>query len=307
MRNFISLTETTPDDVTGIVERAVKLGGGPARDTTLRERSVGIYFRRTSTRTRTAFTMAAARLGADVIAYGPADLQLNTGESVPDTARVLGAYLDILVVRTNDDMAEMRELADAAGPLAIVNALTEDEHPTQAMADLATVLEEFGTLSGLHLLYVGEGNSTARALVYAAALTPGLALTVVTPPEYGLPDAVYERAASLGGGPDRITGLHSIGDVRGPADVVYTSRWQTMGVAKADPDWMDAFTPYQVTSELIARVGHPRTVFLHDLPAVRGQEVTDEVLDGARSRAWRQAFHKMTAAMAVLEWCAAEL
>jgi ornithine carbamoyltransferase len=306
MRSFISLTETTADDVTSIVERAVKLGGGPARDTTLRERSVGVYFRRTSTRTRTAFTMAAARLGADVIAFGPSDLQLNTGESVPDTARVLGGYLDILVVRTNDEMAEMRAFADADGAPAVVNALTDDEHPTQAMADLATVREEFGTLAGLHLLYVGEGNSTARALVYATALTPGLALTVVTPPGYGLPDDVYERAARLGGGADRITGSHAIEDVR-EADAVYTSRWQQMGVSKADPAWLDAFTPYQVTDGLLDRVGHSRTVFLHDLPAVRGQEVTDEVLDGARSRAWRQAFHKMTAAMAVLEWCAAEL
>ncbi len=304
MRSFISLPEVSADDVASIVERAVKLGGGPARDTTLRDRSVGVYFRRTSTRTRTAFVMAATRLGADVITYGPDDLQLNTGETVRDTARVLDAYLDILVVRTNDEMTEMRELADA-GPLAVVNALTRDEHPTQAMADLATVRERFGTLSGVHMLYVGEGNSSARALAYAAALSPGFALTVVTPPGYGLPDSVFETAARLGGS-GRITQTHSVEEIGAPADVVYTSRWQTMGVSKDDPDWMTAFTPYQVTDELLDRVGNDRTVFMHDLPAVRGQEVTDAVLDGPRSLAWRQAHHKMTAAMAVLEWCAAE-
>ncbi len=306
MRSFISLPEIGAGDIAAIVERAVEFGGGPARDTTLRDRSVGVYFRRTSTRTRTAFVMAASRLGADVITYGPDDLQLNTGETVQDTARVLDAYLDILVVRTNDEMAEMRELANA-GPLAVVNALTRDEHPTQAMADLATVREQFGTLSGVHMLYIGEGNSSARALVYAAALTPGMALTVVTPEGYGLPDDVYERAAELGGGSDRISQAHEVEKAGGPADVVYTSRWQTMGVSKDDPEWMTAFMPYQVTDELLDRAGNTRTVFMHDLPAVRGQEVTDEVLDGPRSLAWRQAHHKMTAAMAVLEWCAGRL
>lgn len=296
MRSLISLLDISGEDVAGIVDNAVKYAEQrPPR--TLEGRAVGIYFRRSSTRTRTSFWRAATLLGADTIAFGPDDLQLTTGETLADTARVLSGYLALLVVRTNDDMAELREL-DAAGGLGVVNALTRYEHPTQALADLATLQEEFGQLADRHLVYAGEGNSTAQALVFATALTPGLRLTLVTPPGYGLPAAVTATE------PDRVRQCHSFDDVDGPADAVYTSRWQTMGVAKDDPEWITAFLPYRVTDEVLDRIGTARTVFLHDLPAVRGQEVTDEVLDGPRSRAWRQSLHKMTAATAVLQWCA---
>ena len=306
MPSLISLPDLAGAELDSIVDRAAKLADRSAVTPTLSGHSVGIYFRRTSTRTRTSFWRAATGLGADVITFGQDDLQLCTGESLGDTARVLSEYLDILVVRTNDDMAELREL-DRHGELAIVNALTSDEHPTQALADLVTLREEFGELAGRHLLYLGEGNSSARALVYATALVDALRLTMVTPPGYGLPDSVFATAAELGGGPDRITQLHEIPALDEPVDAVYTSRWQTMGVAKADPGWMPAFEPLRVTADLLDRVGAAHTVFLHDLPAVRGQEVTDEVLDGPRSRAWRQSYHKMTSAMAVLEWCAGRL
>jgi ornithine carbamoyltransferase len=301
MRSLISLPEIGAADVAGIVARALKLADHPDPPRTLAGRTVGTYFRRSSTRTRTSFWRAATLLGADVITFGPDDLQLSTGESLSDTARVLAGYLDILVIRTNDDIAELREL-DRADGLAIVNALTRNEHPTQALADLTTLQEEFGDLTDRHLLYLGEGNSTAQALAHATALTPGLRLTLVTPPGYGLPDDLFELTVRLGAAPGRIVQHHAIEDLSGPVDAVYTSRWQTMGVSKSDPDWMTAFEPYQVTEELLDRFDD--AIFLHDLPAIRGQEVTDEVLDGPRSRAFRQAYHKMTAAMAVLEWCA---
>jgi ornithine carbamoyltransferase len=303
VRSLISLPALSNADVSGIVDRAVKLADQPAQPT-LSGRSIGIYFRRSSTRTRTAFWKAATNLGADVITFGPEDLQLTTGESLADTARVLACYLDILVVRTNDDIAELHEL-DRGGDLAIVNALTRLEHPTQALADLVTLQEEFGELSDRHMLYVGEGNSTARALVHATAMTPGLRLTLVTPPGYGLTDADFAAARRLGGGPERIVQHHAVPTVAEPVDAVYTSRWQTMGVSKEDPNWRHAFEPLRVSDELLDRVGDAHTVFLHDLPAIRGQEVTDALLDGPRSRAFRQAYHKMTSAMAVLEWCAA--
>jgi ornithine carbamoyltransferase len=303
MRSLITLPDISGADVAGIVEQAVKLADQPSPSTTLSGKAVGIYFRRSSTRTRTSFWRAATKLGAEVITFGPDDLQLTTGESLADTARVLAGYLDMLVVRTNDELAELREL-DAAGGPAIVNALTRREHPTQALADLTTLREEFGELSGRHVLYVGEGNSTARALLHATAMTPGLRLTVVTPPGYGLEDSDFTLARRLGAGPDRVAQHHAVPVPAEPVDAVYTSRWQTMGVSKADPGWMTAFEPYRVTDELLDRVGDAHTVFLHDLPAIRGQEVTDEVLDGTRSRAWRQSYHKMTSAMAVLEWCA---
>ena len=301
MRSLLSLTDLTAEELVGVVDRALKLTEQPPARS-LAGRAVGIYFRRSSTRTKTSFWRASTLLGADTIVYGPGELQLTTGETAADTGRVLACYLDLLVARTNDSMAELRELDGAEG-MGVVNALTEHEHPTQALADLVTLQEEFGDLAGRHVLYVGDGNSTARAFVHATALTPDLLLTVVTPPGYGLPDEVRAQAAVLGAG-DRIRYTHDLPSPDLPVDVVYTTRWMTMGTGKDGSDWLADFRPYQVNASLMRRVGDEHTVFLHDLPAMRGQEVTDEVLDGPRSLAWRQARHKMTSAMAVLEWCA---
>jgi ornithine carbamoyltransferase len=304
VRNLISLTELTPAELDALVRRAVRFGGSEPADKVLTGRAVGILFDKPSTRTRTSFWAGATRLGADVITFGPGELQLSTGESVEDTARVLSEYLDAVVIRTNGDVQEMRRLG-RNDKLAVVNALTSGEHPTQAVADLAMLAEEFGELGGRHLLYVGEGNSTAAALALATALTPGFQLTLVCPPGYGLPEHLSETLSELSGGQHQVGQCKSFDEVTGPVDALYTSRWQTMGVPKTDPDWLSAFKKYRVDTALLERFSGPDTVFLHDLPAVRGQEVSDSVLDGPASRAWRQAYHKMTAAMAVLEWCVA--
>jgi ornithine carbamoyltransferase len=304
MRNLISLTDLTPAELDALVRRAVRFGGTEPVDKVLTGHAVGILFNKTSTRTRTSFWAGATRLGADVITFGPGELQLNTGESIEDTARVLGEYLDALVIRTNGDIAEMRRLG-GTDKLAVVNALSSHEHPTQAVADLAMLMEEFGDLAGRHLLYAGEGNSTAAALALAAALTPGFRLSLVCPPGYGLPEQMAGMLDKLSGGQHLVGQYVSFDEVTGPVDALYTSRWQTMGVSKADPNWLWAFRDYRVDTALLKRFSGPDTVFLHDLPAIRGQEVEDAVLDGPSSRAWRQAHHKMTAAMAVLEWCAA--
>lgn len=161
MRNLISLADLTPAELDRIVRRAVAFGRDGIVPKPLAGRQVGLYFRKSSTRTRTSFWSAATRLGADVITFGPNELQLSTGETVEDTAQVLGQYLDALVVRTNGDVEEIRRLGSSEG-LAVVNALSLDEHPTQAIADLATLTEEFGSLDGLHLLVVGEGNRCCR-------------------------------------------------------------------------------------------------------------------------------------------------
>ncbi|WP_328552731.1 ornithine carbamoyltransferase [Streptomyces sp. NBC_00358] len=302
MRNLISLADLTPAELDRIVQRAVFFGRAGVDRRTLDGKQVGVYFRKSSTRTRTSFWSAATRLGADVVTYGPDELQLSTGETVEDTSRVLGQYLDALVVRTNGEVEEIRRLGSSPD-LAVVNALSLDEHPTQAIADLATLTEHFGSLDGLHLLAVGEGNSSGAALALAAALTPGLRLTLLCPSGYEVPKDKLDLADELAGGKAPVTQVVSPDEVEGPVDAVYTSRWQTMGVPKANPDWLKDFEGFRIDAEFLARFGGPDTVFLHDLPAVRGQEVTDEVLDGPSSVAWRQAYHKMTAAMAVLEWC----
>lgn len=305
MRNVLSITELGSENIAHLVNRSLEFatGEGSAKRP-LEGKIVGLYFRGSSTRTRTAFTVAATRLGATTIAYGPTDLQIATGETVQDTARVLSRFLDALVIRTNDKISEMQAFA-AQDHMSIINAMSDNEHPTQAIADLSTMKEHFGRLDGLHVLYVGEGNNSAASLALAAAQVPGMRLTLITPEGYGLTDAViascnnYSKQFGT-----TIEHHHDVNRLPKNVDVVYATRWQTMGVPKKDPDWERIFAPYTVTQELMAKVSKPSgTIFLHDLPAVRGADVVNEVLDGPQSRAFRQAEHKLTSAMAVLEWC----
>jgi ornithine carbamoyltransferase len=199
----------------------------------------------------------------------------------------------------------MIELAKQ-GTMPVVNAMSAEEHPTQAIADLSALQEARGDLKDAHVLYLGEGNNSACALALAVAMFAGMRLTIVTPEGYGLPAAELRRAQDIAARNGVAIEQHHRTD-RLPAgvDCVYTARWTTMGQPKSDPDWIAKFRPYAVTASVMSKVSKPSgTVFMHDLPAMRGQETTDEVLDGAQSIAFRQAYHKMTSAMAVLEWCA---
>lgn len=307
MRHFISLEDIGPEELSSLIEDALAIAAGQgATDQRLRGKVAGIYFKGTSTRTRTAFTVGALKLGAQVIAYGPNDLQLVTGESMEDTTRVLSGFLDFLVIRTNASIEEMRTLANQ-DEMSIINAMSDNEHPTQAIADLVTIKEALGQLNDVHVLYLGEGNNSAAALAFAVAMTKGMRLTIVTPDGYGLPHSVLGRVDTLAGGSGGTVVQHSdVSSLPKNVDVVYTTRWQTMGAPKSDPDWQSKFKPYSVTRKMMAQVSKAAgTVFLHDLPAVRGAEVSDEVLDGPQSLAFRQARHKLTSAMAVLKWCAA--
>src|SRR5215468_9401013 len=196
-RHLLSLADLSPDDLAALVDRALQLAACNLKTALpLRNKTIGIYFRGTSTRTRTAFTVGAMKLGANTIAYGPNDLQIVTGETVEDTARVLSGFLDALVVRTNQSIDEMRAMA-AQATMSVINAMSDNEHPTQAIADMVTLKEEFGRLDDLHVLYVGEGNNTAAALALAVSLTPGMRLTVVSPPGYGLPKDLLQTAQTF--------------------------------------------------------------------------------------------------------------
>ena len=301
-RHLVSLTDVDRDELRELVARsAAHAASGPPVEQPLRGQIVGVYFRKTSTRTRTAFTAGALRLGASVIAYGPDDLQENTGETSEDTGLVLSRMLDALVARTAGQPEELRTWA-AQDRMAVVNAMTADEHPTQALADLTTLLRRFGMLEGVRVLYLGEGNNTAAALALALPRFEGAELHVRAPRGYGLPagtsalatgyaaryGAVFSEDDSLDGLPEHV-------------DVVYTTRWQTTGTTKADPDWRRDFEPFRVDDALMAR--YPDAIFMHDLPAHRGEEVTASVLDGPASVAFEQAENKLHSAMAALEWC----
>lgn len=303
-RHLLSLLDIGPENLSLLVDRSLEFAAHEVDVPPLLGKTVGIYFKRTSTRTRTAFTVAAIKLGGTPIAYGPNDLQICTGETFQDTARVLTGFLDALVVRTNESIDEMRALA-SQNEMAIVNAMSDTEHPTQAIADLVTIKEAFGRLHDIDVLYVGEGNNTAAALAYATALTPGMRLMLLTPAGYGVDSDVLEtaRGLSLQNG-SVVEERHDVSSVQSKFDVVYATRWQTMGVSKPDRDWKEKFKPFCVTPELMQRFSKSESsIFMHDLPAVRGEDVVDEVLDGPQSFAFRQARHKLTSAMAVLAWC----
>jgi ornithine carbamoyltransferase len=306
VRHFLSLSNLGPEPLSCLIEQSIAIAGGrERRERPLDGKIAGIYFRRSSTRTRTAFTVGALRLGGRTIQYGPNDLQVVTGESISDTGRVLSGYLDILVIRTNDSIEEMEALA-SQDEMSVINAMSQNEHPTQAIADLVTIREALGRLDDVHVMYIGEGNNSACALALAVAQTPGMRLTIVTPEKYGLPIDVLDKAQSIAKtcGAD-IQQIHEAHRLPKGVDAVYTTRWCTMGVPKTEPNWHKEFEPYQVNSELMAEVSKPSgTIFLHDLPAMRGQEVTDDVLDGPQSLAFRQAQHKLSSAMAILSWCA---
>jgi ornithine carbamoyltransferase len=271
-----------------------------AHDRPLGDAVVGILFTKTSTRTRTAFTVGTIALGGTPIAYGPADLQTNTGESLTDTARVFGTMLDALVARTAGPLEELREISRHGG-IPVVNAMAAEEHPTQGVCDLGTIEVVRGGIDGVSVLYLGEGNNTATALAQGLSHYRNCRVTFATPPGYGLPASVLaesaQRAAPRG---TTITEVHSMDALPDEVDIVYTSRWQTTGTFKADESWRESFRPFHIDERLMAR--WPEAWLMHDLPANRGEEVSGAALDGPRSIAWLQARMKLTSAMAVLEW-----
>lgn len=301
MRHLLSISDLDDNDLEHLVRRGAEFSAGsvsPAEP--LRGLVIGIYFRKTSTRTRTAFSTGALRLGAQIVSFGPGDLQENTGETVEDTAAVLSGMLDVLVARTSGRQAEMAVFAGQRR-MAVVNAMSAEEHPTQALTDLTTMTRRFGDVSGLRVLYVGEGNNTASALTLALSRFTNTELHLRTPPGYGL-DArfLHEAQVAAKRSGAKVLERHDMTDLP-PVDVVYTTRWQTTGTTKPDPAWRTVFAPFQVDGAVLA--ASQDAVFMHDLPAHRGEEVTAEVLDGQASIAFAQAENKFHSARAVLEWC----
>src|SRR5262245_22739478 len=181
LNHLLSIANLDNETLASLVDRSVAFASGSCDDCkSLAGKMVGIYFRRPSTRTRTSFMVGAMKLGAQTVIFGHNDLQITTGENIEDTGRVLSGYLNALIIRTNEGIEEMMTLANQE-EMAVINAMSKNEHPTQAIADLSTIKETFGQLNGLHLLYLGEGNNTAAALALAIAKTPMMRLTIATP------------------------------------------------------------------------------------------------------------------------------
>ena len=301
-KHIVSLKDLSPEEIIEIINRGVSyINREVPLGSQLKGKVIGVYFTKTSTRTRTSFSTAALRLGAQIVTYGPNDLQLNTGESVSDTMNVLSRMLDGLVARTASDPEVIRTFANQ-DRMAVINAMTSDEHPTQALADLTTMKHYFGELPGLEIIYLGEGNNTAVALALAIAKIPNMKISFFTPPNYGIDPLTLNYAKELG---EKInTVINEYSDLKylpNHADIVYTTRWQTTGTQKLDSNWRKSFEPFTVNQELMDK--YSEAIFMHDLPAHIGDEVEESVINGTKSIVFNQAENKMHSAKAVLEWC----
>src|SRR6266542_6633011 len=290
-RDFLSVDDVTSSELDYLFELAAKTKADTAHySSRLAGKAVGMVFEKPSTRTRVSFEVAVSSTGGHPLALSSAELQLGRGETIEDTGRVLSRYVDAIVVRTFEQ-ERLERLADAA-TIPVVNALSDLEHPCQALADLLTIRERLGSLSGLKLTYVGDGNNVAHALLLAGALT-GMHVAVATPPGYEPIPQITKRAGEIAeatGGTVTIT-TEAPEAVRG-ADVVYTDVWASMGKEREAEERRLIFAPYQLNAVLLGRAAKDAIV-LHCLPAHRGEEITDDVIDGPQSVVWQQAENRL--------------
>ena len=290
-RHFLTLRELGPGELRSLLDLTIRLKRDPdAFRGRLAGGRVGMIFHKPSTRTRVSFESAAWMLGMLPIALRADELQLGRGETVADTARTLSLYLDAITIRTFSQ-ASVEELA-AAASIPVINALTNEHHPCQALADVMTLEEEFGTLAGLQVAFIGDGDNVCASLVEAAGLG-GFGLRVATPPGYEPDPAIVEQARRRGeltGGSVLLT--NDPAEAACGADAVYADVWTSMGREAEAEARKQAFSGFTVDPGLMRRAA-PSAVFLHCLPAHRGEEVTDEVIDGPASRVWPQAANRL--------------
>lgn len=307
-RALLTLADLRTEDISKIGDVAFRYGQAAQEFAgQLDGTRVGLVFTAPSTRTRISFWSAALTLGCDVLHMGPADLQLSTGETWSDTGTILANYLDVVVARTNGPQRDLAELA--AQVPATINALTYQEHPTQAIADLCAMREHFGDTENLHLAYLGEVNNTARALALLVCKLPDMRLDVYSPDGLGFSAEELESLNAIRGG-DPVHQYHEVPASPDPVDVVYTTRWQSMGEPRREKDWQSRFAQFAVTKDMMSRFsGSAEAVFMHDLPAVRDEEAESNVLDGigTTSLVLKQVHHKASAAASALLWSMGKL
>jgi ornithine carbamoyltransferase len=299
-RHFLSIDDLSTSELEDLFERSAKLKSSPGDGAgALAGRSVAMIFEKPSTRTRVSFEVAIDELGGHAVVLSSSELQLGRGETIEDTGRVLSRYVQAVVVRTFEQ-ARLEALAGASD-VPVINALSDFEHPCQCLADLLTIREHKGELPGLVLAYLGDGNNITHSLLLGGAKA-GMHLRVATPPGYEPIPQVVGRAeeitAQTGGSVE--TGHDPSWAVDG-ADVLYTDVWASMGQeAEADARTL-VFPAYRIDAPALARAKDDAIV-LHCLPAHRGQEITDEVIDGPQSAVWDQAENRLHTQKALLAW-----
>ncbi|HEY3085658.1 MAG TPA: ornithine carbamoyltransferase [Candidatus Dormibacteraeota bacterium] len=293
-RDFIDVADLDRDALRRILDLARDIKAGRWTGRPLAGRHVAMLFQKPSHRTRVSFEVGIARLGGATTTLTENDVQLGVRESVPDAARVLDRYVDGIVarLRSHDDLVALA----AASEKPVINALTDRSHPCQILADLMTMEEVRGDLAQQHVVYIGDGNNIASSLIEGAALT-GVTLTVVTPPGYGPPAEVLDRARRINPANHQVTLTNDIAELEN-ATAIYTDVWASMGQEAQQQVRREAFARYQVNRAVMDAA--PSAVFMHCLPAHRGEEVTDEVIDGPRSVVFQQAENRLYTQMALM-------
>jgi ornithine carbamoyltransferase len=289
-RHYLSVADLSASQIEGLLDEALRLKHGEAPDTPLRGRKAALVFQKPSLRTRVSFEVAMLDLGGHALYLSPAEIQLGQREGVVDAARVLSRYVDLIVARVylHSDVVGLARHAT----IPVVNALSDLEHPCQILADLLTLKERFGHLQGLRLAYVGDGNNVANSLLLAAPRL-GIHMTLGCPPGYEPDPAILDQAE---GDIELVT---DPGQAVQGANAVYTDAWYSMGQEGEAELRRPMFQPYQLNANLLAQAA-PDAVAMHCLPAHRGQEITDEVLDGPASVAYDQAENRLHAQKALL-------
>ncbi len=286
--DFLDIDDVTPAELDALLDRAATMKAGDT-DPRLPDTTLGMIFEKPSTRTRISFETGMTRLGGHAMFLGPDDLQLGHGEPLRDTARVLGRYVDGVMARLFDH-ADVEELA-AYADCPVINGLTDEAHPCQTLADLLTIREAVG--DDAHVAWVGDGNNVGQSFVVGAAMA-GIDVSVATPAEYSMNPAVFDRAATFGADIEPTTDPEAAVD---DADIVYTDVWISMGQEDERDEKLAAFDGFQVNTNLLS--GTDAKV-MHCLPAHRGEEVTDDVLESDRALVWDQAENRMHAQNALL-------
>jgi ornithine carbamoyltransferase len=296
-RDFLTLWDLSSQEIDRLLTRALEMKAGKdASQCPLIGRSVGLLFEKSSTRTRVSLETGVYQLGGQPVYMSAREIQLGRGETVRDTARTLSRYLHAVTLRTFEH--ERLEEFAAHASVPVINALTDLHHPCQALADLMTIMEKRGTLAGTRLAYVGDGNNVANSLIEAASRME-INLTLACPEGFG-PDAdILERARREA--KSDIIILRDPREAAGRADVVYTDVWVSMGMEEEAEVRKKKFMKYQVNADLLA-CAKPDTIVMHCLPAHRGEEITDDVLEGPMSVVFDQAENRLHAQKALLEF-----
>jgi ornithine carbamoyltransferase len=300
IRHFLDLSDAGGDGIAAMladaVQRKAERAGWPRgkadADAPLAGHALAMVFEKNSTRTRVSFDMAIRQLGGTSVVLDAGTTQLGRGETVADTARVLSGYVDAIMIRT-DDHAKVEEMAHYA-TVPVINGLTDASHPCQIVADLLTIIESGKSLPGLKVAWLGDGNNVLASIIEAAGL---MHFDVVAACPQGFMPS--ERDVARGQGRARV--VASPAEAVAGADIVVTDTWISMGQDHAETK-LKALMPYQVTAALMA-TARPDARFLHCLPAHRGEEVTDEVIDGPQSLIWPEAENRLHAQKSILRWC----